>query len=101
VEIESSQRLESAQPATSGASGGATGDNGAGIPETDLKKAEMLRAMIADKNMQLRTYHDEASGHSVLEVSDQATGQVVSQYPSEELLRLYAALREPFVDQSA
>lgn len=67
----------------------------------DLQKAETLRAHIGNKNMQLKTYHDESSGRSVLEVSDQATGKVVSQYPSDELLRLYAALREPLVDQSA
>ena len=67
----------------------------------DLQKAEALRALIGDKNMQLRTYHDEASGRSVLEVSDQATGQIITQYPSDELLRLYAALREPLFDRRA
>lgn len=67
----------------------------------DRKTAERLRTQIGDKNMQLRTYHDEASGRSVLEVSDQTTGKVVNKYPSDELLRLYAALREPLVDQNA
>lgn len=67
----------------------------------DLKRAENLRNLISDQNMQLTTYHDEASGRSVLEVTDQATGKVVTQYPSDELLRLYAALREPLVDQNA
>jgi flagellar protein FlaG len=91
-----------AQAATPMASDGQTSGAGAeGAQSEDLKKAETLRALIGDKNMQLRTYHDEASGHSVLEVSDQATGKVVSQYPSDELLRLYAALREPLVDQRA
>ncbi len=66
----------------------------------DLKKAEQLREQISDRNMQLSTYHDDASGRSVLEVTDQATGQVVTQYPSDELLRLYAALREPLVDRN-
>lgn len=67
----------------------------------DRQKAEQLKAFIGDENMQLRTYHDEASGRSVLEVRDQTTGDVVSQYPSEELIRLYSALRQPLVDQSA
>ncbi len=67
----------------------------------DLRDAKKLQAMIGDKNMQFRTYHDDDSGRSVLEVSDQTTGKVVSQYPSDELLRLYAALREPLVDRSA
>lgn len=78
------------------------GDSNAEAPQTEeLEKAETLRNLISDRNMQLTTYHDEASGHSVLRVTDQATGKVVNQYPSDELLRLYAALREPLVDQSA
>ncbi len=67
----------------------------------DLKEAERLKALISDKNVRLRTYHDEASGRDVLEVRDQTTGDVVSQYPSDDLLRLYAALRQPLVDQNA
>jgi uncharacterized FlaG/YvyC family protein len=77
-----------------------TAGNGA-EDRKDLRDAQKLRALIVDQNMQLRTYHDEASGHSVLEVSDQATGNVVNKYPSDQLLRLYAALRESFVDKSA
>lgn len=67
----------------------------------DRQKAEQLKAFIGDNNVRLSTYHDEASGRSVLEVRDQVTGDVVGQYPSEELVRLYAALRQPLVDQSA
>ncbi len=95
-------RLDSAQTAPVEVSQGQAGGQEvrASNPE-DLKKAETLRALIGNKNMQLKTYHDDASGRSVLEVSDQATGKVVSQYPSDELLRLYAALREPLFDQSA
>ncbi len=67
----------------------------------DRQKAEQLKAFISDDSVRLSTYHDEASGRSILEVRDQVTGDVVSQYPSEELIRLYAALRQPLVDQSA
>lgn len=67
----------------------------------DRQKAEQLKALIGDRNMQLSTYHDEASGRSILEVRDQTTGDVVGQYPSEELIRLYAALRQSFFDKSA
>ncbi len=67
----------------------------------DRQKAEQLKAFIGDNSVRLSTYHDEASGRSILEVRDQITGDVVSQYPSEELVRLYAALRQPLVDQSA
>lgn len=71
------------------------------VSSGDLQKAEQLKALISDRNVRLSTYHDDASGRNVLEIRDQDTGDVVGQYPSEELLRLSAALREPFVDQSA
>ena len=96
LKIESSSTASSSLPDSPAANADAISVNA-----DDLKKAETLRALISDQSMQLRTYHDEASGRSVLEVSDQKTGKVVSQYPSDELLRLYAALREPLVDQSA
>ena len=67
----------------------------------DRQKAEQLKAFIGDNSVRLSTYHDEESGRSILQVRDQVTGDVVSQYPSEELIRLYAALRHSFVDQSA
>jgi flagellar protein FlaG len=67
----------------------------------DLQKAEQLRAFIGDDSVRLSTYHDRDSGRSILEVRDETTGDVVSQYPSEELIRLYAALRQSLVDQSA
>lgn len=67
----------------------------------DRQKAEQLRSFIADDNVRVSTRHDEASGRSIVEVRDQTTGDVVSQYPTEELVRLYAALRESLVDQSA
>ena len=67
----------------------------------DRQKAEQLKAFIGDNSVRLSTYHDEASGRSILEVRDQVTGDVVSQYPSEELVRLYAAFRQSFVDKSA
>ena len=76
-------------------------DHNSQSASADRKKAEQLKAFIGDTSVRLSTYHDEASGRSILEVRDQITGDVVSQYPSEELIRLYAALRQPFVDQSA
>ena len=51
--------------------------------------------------MQVSTHHDEASGHLVLRVHDQATGALIDQLPADELLRLYAALRETLVDERA
>ena len=38
--------------------------------------------------------HDEASGHLVVRVRDRTTGEILGQYPPEELLRFYAMSRE-------
>lgn len=100
--VEPARRLETSQAANSNVSGNPKTVADIKPADTeDLQKAETLRALISNKNMELKTYHDEASGRSVLEVSNQATGEVVSQYPSDELLRIYAALREPLIDKSA
>jgi uncharacterized FlaG/YvyC family protein len=74
---------------------------GGAIDDGDRQKAKQLKAFVSDANMKLSTYHDEASGRDILEVRDQATGELVTQYPSEELIRLYAALRQSLVDESA
>lgn len=76
-------------------------DQDAQAANADRQKAEQLKAFIGDNNVRLSTYHDQDSGRSILEVRDQTTGDIVSQYPSEELIRLYAALRQPLIDQSA
>jgi|GEM_PF-5285078 len=75
--------------------------NAVEIDQADLQKAEQLRAFVANDNFSLSTYHDESSGRQVVEVRDQTTGDVVSQYPSEELIRLYTSLRETLVDERA
>jgi flagellar protein FlaG len=71
------------------------------IDDADLQKAEQLRAFVASEKFDLRTYHDENSGRQIIEVRDQTTGDVVSQYPSEELVRLYTSLRQSLIDQRA
>lgn len=94
------QRATEASAEPEGRRTGAIIDQDSQAASADRQKAEQLKAFIGDNNMRLNTYHDEASGRSILEVRDQTTGDIVSQYPSEELIRLYAALRQPFVDQS-
>lgn len=69
--------------------------------EGDRQKADQLRAFVANDKFSISTYHDEGSGRQIVEVRDQETGDVVSQYPSEELRRLYESLRETLVDQQA
>jgi uncharacterized FlaG/YvyC family protein len=69
--------------------------------EADRQKADQLRSFVANDKFSISTYHDEGSGRQIVEVRDQDTGDVVSQYPSEELRRLYESLRETLVDQQA
>ncbi|MDF2782274.1 MAG: FlaG protein [Geminicoccaceae bacterium] len=51
--------------------------------------------------MRVSTHHDDDSDRVVLRVQSLSTGQVVEQIPSEELLRLYATLRQSLVDERA
>lgn len=67
----------------------------------DRQMAEQLRAIVNNDDLRVSTRHDDESGRNVVEVLDQATGEVVSQYPTEELIRLYATLRQSLVDKSA
>lgn len=60
-----------------------------------------LKALLTDPAMRVGTHHDGSSGRVVLRVHDRATGELVDQIPAEELLRLYAALRETLVDERA
>ena len=60
-----------------------------------------LRALLTDPAMAVSTHHDEASGHVVLRIQDQATGELIEQIPADALLRLYATLRESLVDERA
>ena len=60
-----------------------------------------LRTLLTDPAMRVSTHEEEASGRTVLEVRSRATGEVIEQIPSEALLRLYAAMGEPVVDERA
>ncbi|MEZ5931399.1 MAG: flagellar protein FlaG [Alphaproteobacteria bacterium] len=94
------RELASADRPTEGRSA-AVLDNANDVDEADLHMAEQLREFVASEKFNLRTYHDEGSGRQIVEVRDQTTGDVVTQYPSEELVRLYASLRQSLVDQQA
>jgi len=68
---------------------------------TGQLEAQRLKALLTDPAMQVSTHHDEASGHVVLRVQKQATGELIEQIPADALLRLYAALRESLIDEQA
>ncbi len=95
------ERQTALKAEVSGNTAGTVTDQNSQAAIADRQKAEQLKAFIGDANFKLSTYHDQDSGRSILEVRDQTTGDVVSQYPSEELIRLYTALRQSLVDQSA
>jgi hypothetical protein len=73
-------------------------------PGAEEPGAARLRALLADPSVQVRAHRDDASARLVLQVLDRTTGEVIEQYPPEQLLRFYAALRESLgalVDQCA
>lgn len=83
--------------------GSAAADN-PGQLQGDQQEGARLKALITDPNHRLSTQPDEVTGRVVLRVEDRATGELVEQYPAEELLRLYAAMRGSLgglVDQQA
>ena len=64
-------------------------------------EAARLKALLTDPAMRVSTHHDDDSDRVVLRVQSLTTGEVVEQIPSEELLRLYATLRQSLVDERA
>jgi hypothetical protein len=64
-------------------------------------EAARLKALLTDPAMRVSTHHDDDSDRVVLRVQSLTTGEVVEQIPSEELLRLYATLRQTLVDERA
>ena len=63
-------------------------------PGAEEPSAARLRALLADPAVRVRAHRDDASARLVLQVLDRATGEVIEQYPPDQLLRFYAALRE-------
>jgi uncharacterized FlaG/YvyC family protein len=61
---------------------------------TEELGAARLRALLADPAVRVRAHRDDDSARVVLQVLDRATGEVIEQYPPDQLLRLYAALRQ-------
>ena len=73
-------------------------------PSVDEPGAARLKALLADPTVQVSAHQDEPSARLVLQVRDRATGEIIEQYPPDQLLRFYAAMRESLgalVDQRA
>lgn len=56
--------------------------------------AENLQDFISSLNKSLEFKVDEASGKDVITVSDKESGEVIRQYPSEEVLELMSRLAD-------
>ncbi len=80
------------QPSASTLAARPAGDADAG---STLHAAAKLAAsaLYADRDVEVSSFHDEATGRMVHRIADQRSGQVLMQTPSEELLRFYASSR--------
>jgi hypothetical protein len=70
-------------------------------PTAELQEAKRLKRLLSDPEMQVSTHYHEPSGHVVMQIQSRTTGDVVDQIPSETLLRLFTALRESLIDETA
>jgi len=64
-------------------------------------EAQRLKALLTDPSKRVSMHRDGASGHVVMRVEHRTTGEVIDQIPSEDILRLYASMRESLVDERA
>ncbi len=80
------RRVESVRPAPP-----ISGEKGRADLEAALRKAAQDRH--PERPVRVSLDRDEATDHVVVRVEDPETGEVVAQYPPEELLRFYAAAR--------
>lgn len=62
---------------------------------------ESANATLAERNIGLRFVQNEVIGHHVMQLVDEATGDVLRQIPSEEAVRLARALTGLLVNGNA
>ena len=55
---------------------------------------QAARQIYTERDVQVSNYYDEATGRQIYRVADKRSGEILSQSPPEELLRLYASIRE-------
>ncbi|KGJ98573.1 flagellin [Pseudoalteromonas sp. S3260] len=58
------------------------------------KMAQQLQEFMGEMNRSLQFQVDEDSGRDVIKVLDKDTGDIIKQYPSEEVLNLVSKLSE-------
>ena len=63
------------------------------VPAPTIDKAlEQIKSFLKDSQRQLNFQRDEATGRTIIRVIDPASGQVIRQMPSEEILKLAAMI---------
>lgn len=61
--------------------------------ELDRATRAAARAIFADREVEVTSFHDQASGRIVCTVADRRSGEVLLQTPPEALLRFFASTR--------
>ena len=61
-------------------------------PVTIEKALAQIKAYLSDSKRQLDFQFDESSGHTIIRVVNPASGEVIRQIPSEEVIKLAAIL---------
>lgn len=75
------------------AAGKAASPAGKDLPAISIAGAiESIRDFLADSRRQLQFQVDEGSGRTIVRVVDPGSGEVIRQFPSEELLQVAATL---------
>ena len=86
-------KITAAQPAAgtpaSNAEGGAVSNAAAAVEAAAKQPANQPAAPIVSKVSGLATYRDSESGRLVIQIFDQKRGDVILEFPTENMLRAY------------
>ena len=61
-------------------------------PVTIERAVEQIKAYLSESKRQLTFERNEHTGHTVIKVIDPASGEVIRQFPPEEILKLAAII---------
>ncbi len=62
-------------------------------PPVDIERAlEQIKAFLSESKRQLDFERDESTGRTVIKVIDPASGEVIRQFPPEEILKIAAII---------
>ncbi len=91
-------KVGAATPAPEGRAATATAPaSAAAVPPdqaAEIAVRSAAQSHYAERDLEVTTFRDSASGHYVFRVADSRTGQVLHQSPPEALLRFFAAARQ-------